>query len=65
VTTLLCIDTELNRVRRYHARRASGRPLLTDECSIVRPQCDTLAEQLESLRAGRPMEYVQVEPTAA
>lgn len=69
MTTLLAIDTEKNRVRRYESRRVGGRPHATEEVRIVRPQCHTLDAQLNDLLAGRPIEFVEdvpdLEPEAA
>lgn len=65
MTALLHIDTQTNVVRRYEPRRVGARPYMTDQVRIIRPQCDTLAEQLESLRTQRPMEFVEDPPAAA
>lgn len=65
MTVLLCIDTALNRVRRYHPRRPGGLIRMTEEVWITRPQCDTLPQQLESLRLQRPMQFADVPPLEA
>lgn len=69
MTALLCIDTAKNRVRRYEARRIGGRPLITEDVRIVRPQCHTLDQQLNDLLAGHSIEFVEdvpdLEPPAA
>ena len=57
MTALLFIDTKTNRVRRYAERRPGGRLYVTDEVQIIRPQCDTLGQQLDALLLGRPLEY--------
>lgn len=62
MTALLLIDTQMNRVRRYAPRRLGGRPHMTDEVHIVQPQCWTLVEQLNALREGRPLQYVDFSP---
>lgn len=65
MTALLHINTQTNVVRRYEPRRVGARPHVTDEVVIIRPQCDTLAEQLNALREGRAQQYITEAPPEA
>ncbi len=64
MTRLLSIDTATGRVRVYKRGPYGGLKKM-DEADIVRPQTEDLPEQLESLRAGRPIQYASQEPAHA